>query len=92
MIPEVKLLTKDVYGRIGSYWTVYEEYDYVGKAVIEFETVTKMRNFINRNTKIVSSNGKTFKIIKRRKSRSKKFHCEVHSMTLRELNLELIGI
>jgi hypothetical protein len=88
IVGEAKVLGQESYG----YWGTYKSQQYSGKAIIEFETVTKMRNFINKNINFVFYNGQTFRIIKRKKSRSRKFHCVVEAMTLRELNLQNLGI
>ena len=84
MIPEVKLSKLEA--RYGN------PKDYKGEAVIEFGSANSLRNFINDNHKLVSSNGVVFKIVKRQKCRATKFHCEVEALTLRELNLEKLGI
>ena len=91
MIPEVKLSVLDTRWVVNSYRS-YHEKDFKGEAVIEFGSANKLRNFINENHKIVRSNGVVFKIIKRQKCRATKFHCEVEALTLRELNLEILGI
>jgi hypothetical protein len=83
MIPEVKIIKK----RGG-----YIDKSYQGEATIEFEDVDRLRKFINDNHQIVKSNGITFKITKRKKSKAMKIHCEVKALTLRELNLEKLGI
>jgi hypothetical protein len=88
MIPEVKLTKESVWGS----WYSNTDRNYQGEAIIEFESANRLRNFINDNHQIVKSNGITFKITKRKKSRATKFHCEVQALTLRELNLEKLGI
>ena len=88
MIPEVKLNTQSRWGD----WYSNTDKSYQGEAIIEFEDANKLRKFINDNHQIVKSNGITFKIVKRTKSRATKFHCEVQALTLRELNLEKLGI
>ncbi len=91
MIPEVKLSVLDTSYGINRYRN-YHSKDYKGQALIEFGSANKLRNFINDNHKLVKSNGVTFKIVKRQKCRATKFHCEVEALTLRELNLEKLGI
>jgi len=88
MIPEVKLTKESSYGR----WYSNIDKNYQEEAIIEFENTNRLRNFINDNHQIVRSNGITFKIVKRKKCRATKFHCEVQALTLRELNLEKLGI
>ena len=88
MIPEVKLNTQSRWGG----WYNNTDKSYQGEAIIEFEDANKLRKFINDNHQIVKSNGIAFKIVKRKKSRATKFHCEVQALTLRELNLEKLGI
>lgn len=84
MITEVRTIKKS------GGW--YIDKNYQGEVIIEFENTNRLRNFINSNHQIVKSNGITFKIVKRKKSRARKFHCEVQALTLRELNLEKLGI
>lgn len=88
MIPEVRMNKQNSFGR----WRDNPNNEYHGKVIIEFENTNRLRNFINNNHLIVTSNGATFKITKRKKNRARKFHCEVQSLTLRELNLEKLGI
>ena len=84
MIPEVKMYKQNRWDSPNS--------EYCGKAIIEFENANKLRKFINSGYQIVKSNSITFKIINRKKNRSRKFHCEVKALTFRELNLEKLGI
>jgi hypothetical protein len=91
MIPEVKLLVLDTRWGSNSYRS-YHDKDYNGDAIIEFGSADKLRKFINEGHKLIISNSTTFKIVKRGKSRATKFYCEVEALTLRNYNLEILGI
>ena len=90
MIPEVKLLVLDT--RWGNVYRNYHEKDYKGEAIVQFNNTNELRNFINDGHKMIKSNGITFKIIKRKKTRTTKFYCDVEALTLRNYNLEILEI
>jgi hypothetical protein len=57
---------------------------------LEFGTATKLRNFINSNSKFCKLGDQTFMIIKIRKVRHTSIFAYVKRMTLREYNLEIL--
>jgi hypothetical protein len=85
MIPEVKkIISKS--NRLG----ISKKYN--GQAIIEFEDASKLRRFINENHKIVRYNGEYYKIHRNKSNKLTQLKCNVESMSLRELNLEELGI
>lgn len=65
---------------------------YNGAAIIEFEDASKLRKFINEDHKVVKYNGEYYKIHRKKSSKLTQLKCTVEHMSLRDLNLELIGI